>query len=82
VIAKALGQTDLEKFERLAICAAHARAEWVAAALELSEKPHSLTADEASRLTTLRHAYDELTEAYEAMRRMVERGYLSYAPKK
>ncbi|MBN8608208.1 MAG: hypothetical protein J0L81_14915 [Caulobacterales bacterium] len=82
VIGKSLGQTDLEKFERLAIRAAHARAEWVAAALELSEKPHSLTAEETARLAALRTAYDELTEAYEALRRMVERGYLSYAPKK
>jgi hypothetical protein len=29
-------------------------------------------------LEALRRAYDELTQAYEALRRMVERGYLPY----
>lgn len=82
VIGATLGQTDLIKFEHLAICTAHARAEWVAAALEMTERTHTLAAEETARLATLRNTYEELTEAYEAMRRMVERGYLSYAPKK
>lgn len=82
VIAKTLGATDIAKFERLAICAAHARAEWVAAALAMTEKPHTLAPEEVLRLNTLRAAYDELTEAYEAMRRMVERGYLSFSANK
>lgn len=81
VIGATLKQTDLDKFERLAICAAHARAEWVAAALEMTERTHSLSAEETERLAMLRTAYDELREVYEAMRRMVERSYLTYAPK-
>lgn len=82
IIGKTLGGVDMAKFERLAICAAHARAEWVSAALAITEKTHTLSAEEVARLDTLRTAYDELAEAYEAMRRMVERGYLSFTANK
>ncbi len=35
------------------------------------------------RLSQLRRAYEELAEVYDAMRRLVERGYLAYtAPEK
>ena len=37
-----------------------------------------MSAEEVSRLQLLRTAYEELSEAYEAMRRMVERGYLQF----
>ena len=37
-----------------------------------------LSTEEVSRLQMLRTAYEELSEAYEAMRRMVERGYLQF----
>ena len=40
--------------------------------------PQGLSAEQVEKLSVLRGAYEELTEAYEAMRRMVERGYLSY----
>ena len=43
----------------------------------MSEKVH-LDAAQSQRLADLRKAYEELTEVYEAMRRMVERGYLVY----
>ena len=82
VIGKALGAVDMAKFQRMAICAAHARAEWVAAALAISEHTHAPSQDEVAQLNTLRSAYDELAEAYEAMRRMVERGYLSFSANK
>lgn len=81
VVAQALGRTELVKFERLAIAAANARARWVAAAIAMTEASSTLTAEQVTQLSTLRHAYEELTEAYEALRRMVERGYLGYEPK-
>ena len=34
--------------------------------------------DQVGKLANLRTAYAELSEAYDAMRRMVERGYLAY----
>jgi hypothetical protein len=82
VIGKTLGATDMAKFERLAVCAAHARAEWVGAALAATEHTHTPSDAEVARLAALRSAYDELAEAYEAMRRMVERGYLSFSANK
>ncbi len=65
-------------FQRLAVAVATARARWVAEALRLSEAGFAVGPSEAQALTSLRVAYEELSEAYEGLRRLVERGYLSY----
>ena len=78
VIGALLGQADAQKFQRLAVAAAHARALWVAEALTISETAGGLEPRQTERLAQLRANYEELTEAYEALRRMVERGYLAY----
>ena len=78
VIGATLGQADAAKFQRLAVAAAHARALWVAEALAVTDTPGGLEPRQAERLAQLRTNYEELTEAYEALRRMVERGYLAY----
>ena len=75
VLAKTLGHADLARFQRLALAAANARARWVAAAITLSQKSEASPQDVA-QLSALRVTYEELTEAYDALRRMVERGYL------
>ena len=77
-IAGKLGHVSAARFEKLAIATARARAEWAAAALALSEAGRSLSSAESGALTLLRETYFELSEAYEALRRMVERGYLTY----
>ena len=77
VIGQVLGQADLAKFQKLAVAAALARSQWIAAAVAMTENPTPLSPEQAAKLTGLRTAYEELTEAYEGMRRMVERGYLS-----
>jgi len=78
ILAQALGAADAQKFKRMAVAAACARAAWVGAAMAAAETGHALNAEQVARLTHLRSAYQELTEAYEAMRRMVERGYLAF----
>lgn len=78
VIGQVLGQADLAKFQKLAVAAALARSQWIAAAVAMTENPTPLSPEQAVKLTGLRTAYEELTEAYEGMRRMVERGYLSF----
>ena len=80
VIAKTLGHADLEQFQRLAVAAAHARARWLGAAIALSKKADALPQD-VQQVASLRTAYDELTEAYNGLRRLVERGYLPFRPK-
>ncbi|MBI1359319.1 MAG: hypothetical protein GC155_03450 [Alphaproteobacteria bacterium] len=80
VIGKTLGQADLARFQRLAVAAAQARAHWVKAAIETSPA-QALGAEEIENLTRLRRSYEELADAYEALRRMVERGYLSFQTK-
>jgi len=75
-----LGKADSLKFERLAAAAALARTQWVAAALAASDGAHPPSAEQIALIAQHRGAYEELTEAYAALRRMVERGYLAYAP--
>lgn len=78
VISQALGAGDAKKFQRMAVAAAAARATWVAQALAVSAAGGKMTPQDLSQLTHLRHTFEELTEAYEAMRRLVERGYIAY----
>jgi hypothetical protein len=81
VLGQSLQHVDIEKFGRLAVAAAQARARWVAAAMARADKPEAMTADDVGRLAVLRSAYEELAEAYEALRRMVERGYVLFKAK-
>jgi hypothetical protein len=80
VLGKTLVRAYAEKFERLGRAAALARTQWVAEALAATEGGHMPSREQIDKLAQLRSAYTELTEAYDAMRRMVERGYISYAP--
>lgn len=77
VIGTALRHVDAARMQKLAVACAAARARWAAAALKASDEPHPLSADEIQHLSHLRSAYEELGEAYEGLRRMVERGYLA-----
>lgn len=77
VVSRALGTATLEGFRRLALAAATARAQWAKEALAITEQGAPTTA-QVERLAELRCAYRELTEAYEGLRRMVERGHLPY----
>jgi len=76
VLSKSVGKLDLTSFKKLATSAAIARAHWVAAAVALSEPSHTPSEEEVEHLAKLRATYRELAEAYEAMRRVVERGYV------
>jgi hypothetical protein len=61
------------------ICAALARSRWVSAALAATESTQPPSTAQIESLTQLRTAYEELSAVYDAMRRLVERGYLAYA---
>lgn len=78
VIAQVLGQADTGRFQKLAVAVALARATWAVEALALTETPHPLTPEQTARLAGMRASYEELAEAYEGLRRMVERGYLNF----
>ena len=77
VIGQTLSRVDVGTFQKLAVLTANARARWAAEALRLSESGSAVTPDQTARLTAARTAYEELAEVYEALRRMVERGYLT-----
>ena len=76
LIGHALAQVDVGAFQKLAVLTAQARARWGAEAVRLAESGAPATPDQVARLTAARTAYEELAEAYDALRRMVERGYL------
>ena len=78
VIGAMLGATDTDKFQRMAVVTAQARALWVKCALDASASGRPPTPEQVRNLTQLRTAYQELSEAYDGMRRLVERGYLSF----
>ena len=78
VLGQMLGAVDVGQMQRLAVAAAQARGRWTALALELSESGGEPSSTEIAELGRLRSAFDELKEAYEGLRRMVERGYLAY----
>ncbi|MCG9916515.1 MAG: hypothetical protein MH112_09185 [Phenylobacterium sp.] len=80
VVAQMIGPVDVAKFQRLALAAAHARAAWVGEGLALAGGSHLMTPEQTSRLAQLRATFEELAEVYEAMRRMIERGYLQCGP--
>lgn len=77
VIGAMLPKLDAAAFQKLAILTATARAKWVAESLRQSESGAPSTPDQIARLTSARTAYEELAEAYEGLRRMVERGYVA-----
>jgi len=81
VVAKSLAQVDIAAVERLAAATAHARANWIAAALKMTKAGNMLEAEEAARLGDLRRAWEELSEVYEGLRRMIGRGYILFKTK-
>ena len=78
VIGQMVGPVDAQVFQRLAVACAQARANWVAEALAATSAGLTVPAERTARLAELRHSFEELSEAYEGMRRMVERGYLTF----
>lgn len=76
VIGQMLPKLDASMFQKLAVLTATARAKWVSEGLRQSESGAPSTPDQIARLASARTAYEELAEAYEGLRRMVERGYV------
>lgn len=79
-----IGVLDAARVQRLAIATAHARATWVSKALAISENTVLPGSRLIEDLANARAAFEELAEAYEGIRRLVERGYVQFnapAPK-
>lgn len=77
VIGQMLPKLDATMFQKLAVLTATARGKWAAESLRQSESGAPSTPDQIARLASARAAYEELAEAYEGLRRMVERGYVA-----
>lgn len=74
VIRKAVPELNRDSFMAFAVRVAEARARYVKTALELSGTPNPSAADIA-RLKAAREASDEMVHAFEATKRLIERGY-------
>jgi hypothetical protein len=79
VLTATLASVDTTQLQSLASATALARTRWVAAGLALAEAEPYPTPGQITALAELRTAYEELSEVYDGLRRMVERGYLTYA---
>lgn len=77
VVGQSLSGLDAASLQKLAVLTATARAKWAAEALRLTHSGSPVTPDQTARLTAARTAFEELVEAYDALRRMVERGYIA-----
>ena len=77
VIGQMIPKVDAAMFQKLAVLTATARGKWAVESLRQSESGAPSTPDQIARLAAARVAYEELGEAYEALRRMVERGYIT-----
>jgi len=81
MVLKTIGQVDFATFQQLAAAAAHARADWLASAIAITRSGANPNGEDVARMGAKRRAFEELSEAYEGMRRAVERGYLRYSEK-
>lgn len=78
VINQALGKIEAQRFERLAVATAQARAEWAALALSVSQTGQAPSPQQTMSLMQARTGYEELANAYDGLRRLIERGYAAY----
>ena len=78
ILSATLSSVDADTFQRLSSAAAIARTRWVVAALAVTEKDAHPSPAQIRALTDLRTTYEELADAYDGLRRMVERGYITF----
>lgn len=74
VMKKAVPELTRDAFMAFAVRVAEARARYLKIALELSANA-SPSAEDIARLKAAREANDELLHAFEATKRVIERGY-------
>lgn len=78
IVGQMIGAIDTHRLQRLAVSVAAARAAWMKETLAMSDIGHQLAPHQVEKVAQLRQAFEELAEAYEGIRRAIERGYLSY----
>jgi hypothetical protein len=78
IIGQMVGPVDTHRMQRLAVSVAAARGAWLRETLAMSDIGHQLAPHQTEKVAQLRQAFEELVEAYEGLRRAIERGYLAY----
>jgi hypothetical protein len=77
IIARKLGVVRRDSFLRLAVKVADTRADYLRVALDIAASDGPPRAADVERLRALRTTYEEMVDAFEAMERVIERGYVS-----
>ena len=75
VLKRKLPDLDRESMTRLAVRVAELRGTYLAAALQIAEAEGTPNTTAVDDLRMHRFAYDEMREAFEALQRVIERGY-------
>lgn len=75
IIGRVLPDLDQQDVVRFAVVVAERRAQYVKEALRLTRTTREPSPAEIAGLAALRAGYDELSAAFEALRRLIERGY-------
>jgi len=78
IIAQMVGPVDTHRLQRLAVSVASARGAWLRETLAMSDIGHQLAPHQIEKVEQLRQAFEELADAYEGVRRAIERGYITY----
>ena len=75
IIGRVLPDLGQKEVVRFATVVAERRAQYVKEALRLTQITREPTTGEIATLANLRNGYEELAHAFEALRRVIERGY-------
>jgi hypothetical protein len=75
ILGKAFHDIDQKTIQRFAISAANARTRYIKHALDVVDGGRVPTDEQIEELRHLRETYEELVAAFDATRRLVERGY-------
>lgn len=76
VINAALPVISLEDLRPILVMTANARAAYIARTVEVSRAETQISAQHVAELQSLRHTYDELVAAANALETAINRGYL------
>jgi len=80
ILGASISAVGPETLQHMAVAAAHARAAWVKQALDIGARNQPPSYEDIDKLAHARFAFEEMSEAYEGVRRMIERGYLAFQP--
>jgi len=78
LIGKALPVIKADSFARLSVKTTNARVQYLSQIMKITELDGNASEEDIAELARRRLAYEELTQAFEALERLIERGYAQF----